>query len=259
MKPIKKLVKSVYPHAMKLVPSRHRPHRFSGGRIYIDITESPMMLARVLGRYEVEKHKALDAYLKPGDTFVDVGVNKGDFALRAASIVGKTGKVLAFEPAPDNCEWIRRSIELNDYANIQLFEMALSDSDGFATLFISNTSGWHSLAEERKAASREAIEVQTQKLDSVLQESGIDGPVNILKIDVEGAEMSVLRGAEQVLADNHDITLLIDIHPQVGVDPREVCKYLSERNFEIFEEKSPFNSVVSDYNDLRSIVARRAS
>lgn len=244
---------------MKLVPSKHRPYKFSGGRIYIDITESPMMLARVIGRYEVQKHKALDTYLKPGGTFVDVGVNKGDFSLRAARIVGDAGKVMAFEPAPDNCEWIRRSIGLNDYGNIRLHEMALSDADGSATLFISNTSGWHSLAEERKAAARGEIEVQTRKLDTVMAENGLAGPVDVMKIDVEGAEMSVLRGAEAVLSSNHDMTLLIDIHPQVGVDPQEVCAFLEDRGFSIFEERSPFDRPVSSYENLRSIVARRTA
>lgn len=258
MNPIKRIAKAVYPLVMKLVPSKHRPHKFSGGRIYVDITESPMMFARVIGRYEVEKHKALNAYLKPGGTFVDVGVNKGDFSLRAARIVGDAGKVMAFEPAPDNCEWIRRSIGLNDYSNITLHEMALSDADGTATLFISNTSGWHSLAEERKAASAAEIEVPTRKLDTVLADSG-NGSVDVMKIDVEGAEMSVLRGAEAVLSSNDDMTLLIDIHPQVGVDPQEVCAFLEDRGFSIFEERSPFDKPVTNYDNLRSIVARRAA
>jgi FkbM family methyltransferase len=216
-----------------------------------------MMLARVIGRYEVEKHKALNKFLKPGETFVDVGVNKGDFTLRAAKIVGAEGCVLAFEPAPDNCSWIRRSVELNDYKNITLHEMALSDADGVATLFISPTSGWHSLAEERQAASCGEIDVQTRALDSVLMERAAIDSIDVIKIDVEGAEMSVLRGAEQTLAANRDITLLIDIHPQVGVDPNEVCKYLSDRGFSVFEERSPFDKVVTPHDNLRSIVARR--
>lgn len=218
-----------------------------------------MMLARVLGKYEVEKHKALNRYLKPGATFIDVGVNRGDFTLRAARIVGDAGRVLAFEPAPDNCEWIRRSIELNGYENIVLYELALSDRDGVATLFIGQKSGWHSLAEGRRAASLGEIQVQTQALDNVLREADISGLVDVMKIDVEGAEMSVLHGAEQLLAADHDLTLLVDIHPQVGVNPREVCQHLEQRGFDVFEEQSPFNTAISRYDNLTSIVARRVT
>ena len=80
-----------------------------------------------------------------------------------------------------------------------------------------------------------------------------------MKIDVEGAEMSVLRGAEQLLTADHDLTLLVDIHPQVGVNPREVCQHLERRGFDVFEEQSPFNTAISRYDNLTSIVARRVT
>ena len=102
---------------------------------------------------------------------------------------------------------------MNDYRNIDLHELALSDSDGDATLFIGRKSGWHSLAEERKAGSLGEIEVATRRLDSLVAAGVVPSRIDVVKIDVEGAEMAVLQGAEKTLASNRTITLLIDIHP----------------------------------------------
>src|SRR5436190_15184494 len=118
----------------RLYPSRYREYAFRGGKILLDVTESKMMLARALGRYEVPKHDAIEVLLKPGQVFVDVGVNKGDFTLLAAKLVGPDGAVLACEPEPKNCKWIRQSIDLNGYKNARLFELALSDESGEAQL-----------------------------------------------------------------------------------------------------------------------------
>lgn len=71
------------------------------------------MLSRALGLYEPEKTHELCSLLRPGMTFIDVGANKGDFTLLAAKCVGETGRVIAFEPAPENCKWIRESIAAN--------------------------------------------------------------------------------------------------------------------------------------------------
>jgi hypothetical protein len=67
-----------------LIPDRYFPYRLAGGRIYLNVKESPMMLARAFGMYEVEKMEAVRVLLRPGATFVDVGANKGDFTLLAA-------------------------------------------------------------------------------------------------------------------------------------------------------------------------------
>ena len=100
---LKRLLKRSYPVISKM-PSFYRPYHVAGGRIYLDITESPMMLARALGGYEVAKHEAITSVLSPGSTFIDIGANKGDFALLAAKIIGTSGSVMAFEPEPVNCK-----------------------------------------------------------------------------------------------------------------------------------------------------------
>ena len=240
------------------LPGFYLPYRIAGGRIFLDITESPMMLARILGRYEVSKHRAILSMLNPESTFIDVGGNKGDFSLLAAKIVGGKGRVLAFEPEPENCRWMRKSIELNGYKNIQLYEVALADRIGHAQLHLGEGSGFHSIISGLKNRDRGAVTVETTTLDSFLEDTGLDSQtIDMIKIDVEGAEMRVLRGASGMLSAVEHLVLLMDIHPNLGVDSREVCEYLVEKSFSIFREQSPLSVPAAEYADLTSIVARK--
>src|SRR5450755_4229427 len=141
----KSLLLTTYPIWSSLVPRFYYPYKFEGGRIYLNIKESRMMLQRALGCYEVTKHQAFKHFLRPGATFVDVGCNKGDFSLLASRLVGPEGRVLSFEPHPENCRWIRKSIAKNEYRNIELYELALSDTNGTAQLHIGEKSGFHTL------------------------------------------------------------------------------------------------------------------
>lgn len=205
------------------LPRGYRAYRTPAGRIYLDVRESPMMLARVLRIYESEKHDLLRRSLRPGSTFVDAGANKGDFTLLAARMVGATGRVVAFEPEAQNCTWLRRSIELNGYSNIEVIEAALGEREGEAELHVSETSGWHTLAEQSDAATQ-TVTVTT--LDAVLSGARAD----LIKIDVEGWELQVLQGAERTLGSVGSVT--IDLHPSHGVDPAEVARFLEARGLQ---------------------------
>ena len=251
----KELLLRTHPLLATVVPDKHSPYRFSGGRIYLNVKESRMMLARALGLYEVEKTKAIRVLLGSGSIFVDVGVNKGDFTLLAARIVGDSGKVIAFEPEPVNCHWIRKSIELNGYRNVTLYEAALSDSDGTAQLHLGEKSGWHTLLPERSSRNEGEITVITKKLDSVLEKR--EHKVDMLKIDVEGAELEVLKGAYKTLVNNRNVILLIDIHQQLGVNPKELCEFLTELDFKIYEMKFPFKTPACIDKHLHEILAHR--
>jgi FkbM family methyltransferase len=220
------------------VDERYRPYEFAGGRIYLDVDESPAMRRRAEGTYEPAKVAALQRLLEPGMTFVDVGSNKGDFALIAARAMNDEGHVIAFEPSPENCGWIRKSIELNGYRSIELHELAMSDANGRERLYLGERSGWHSLVGD---AERESIEVETRTLDSALGAT----PPDVLKVDVEGAELRVLRGAEGTLADTRLGAILIDVHPDRGVDPGDVCDALAAHGFN-FRDPANIDAELTD-------------
>jgi FkbM family methyltransferase len=235
-----------------LLTDRHFAFRFAGGQIYLNVRESRMMLDRALGLFESGFTEAVSALLKLGATFIDIGGNKGDFALLAASKVGNSGKVLCFEPEPRNCQWVRKSVELNHYRNIGVFELALSDSRREAKLYLRRKSGFHTLvgpsrnSEEkpRYAENGGVITVRTRTLDDFLSELH-NGKVDMIKIDVEGAEFSLLKWARRTLAQNPDVILLVELHPALGVNLAEIYGFLSDMGFSVFREGGPLDARLS--------------
>jgi len=203
----------------KVWPRGYHPYRVRGGWIYLDVRESPMMLARALWAYEPSKVAALTSLLPEGGTFIDVGANKGDFTILAADTVGPTGRVLALEPESTNVEWLTRSVERNRFNNVTIEAAAASDHVGEATLFLGKTSGHHSLVTEPKFSnSTGTTTVPVRPLDDIVAAHGITS-VDVIKIDVEGAEEQVLRGASALLSGNAPMVILLDLHPWVADVP----------------------------------------
>ena len=165
-------------------------------------------------------------------TFIDVGANKGDFTLLAARLAGNSGTVISIEPAPENHSILQRSIELNDYTNIRVLQVALSDRDGTANLQIGSTSGSHTLSPEFNGLR--TVAVPTRTLDGVVAEQQL-GSVDMIKIDVQGLELAVLRGAAQTLRANPGIILLLDL-PKQSEKRRAIGEYLAPFGFTYFPD-----------------------
>ena len=215
------------------------------------------MMSRVLGGYETSKMTAVKTLLPNRGAFIDAGANKGDFSLLAGRILKGRAQVFAFEPEPSNCSWLRRSIRLNGYTNIDLFEIALSHENGEVPLYIGQKSGWHSLLPGLESQGKGVIYVKTRRLDSFLEEIQFKAQVGMIKIDVEGSEMNLLRGAAKTLADQDDIILLIDLHSSAGVRVDELCDYLRTFQFQIFEMTPPFDRPLKNCSNVAEILARK--
>lgn len=245
-----------YPWVKRLTPDRYFAFRYPGGRIYWNPGHSPGMFQRVLSLYEKEKMNAISKLLKPGATFVDVGGNVGDYSLLAARIVGDAGRVICFEPAPANYRWIEKSIDLNGYRNIRLSTVALSDAEGEASLYLGAQCGFHTLLKDQAERQAGVIQVKTQTLDSVLDEMGC-ATVDMMKVDVEGAELRVLKGARDTLQRNPNVILFLELHPGMGLDSREVCDFLRAQGFTLFEEGFPVDKPLDINSDVRELIACR--
>jgi FkbM family methyltransferase len=109
--------------------------------------------------------------------------------LFAASLVGPTGRVVAFEPVPENAEVLRTNLALNQCRNVTLFEKAVAVNQGQAILHLSSMCGCHSLISRPEGATARTISVETIPLRDVAELAEVD----LLKIDVEGAELAVLQ------------------------------------------------------------------
>ena len=149
------------------------------------------------GAFEPGCSNLLSALLKPGDTVIDVGANIGYVSLLAATLVGSQGRVLAIEPNPEVRAQLERNLARNGLRNVQLFDCALSDAEGQLALFIGppDNTGLSSFRMPRDSAR--SISIRTRRFDDCFppQESS----AAIVKIDVEGAELKVLRGMPQYL------------------------------------------------------------
>ena len=140
------------------------------------------------------------SYLRPGMTVVDVGANFGHYALTAANAVGPQGLVLAFEPLPDVCAVLCRNAALIPHENLQAFSIALGDTNGEAVLTVdASTSGWSSLVAPLVPVPGESITVPVRRLEDVLAEVAPGCRVGLVKIDTEGFEAQVFRGAWGIL------------------------------------------------------------
>lgn len=146
------------------------------------------------GAIEQPVQTALAECLRPGDTMLDVGANVGFLSVVGAALVGATGRVIAFEPVPANARQVRRNARLNRLRQLEVVETAVGDRTGTARLVLAQHAGGAALAEaERPPDARGEIAVPIVRLDDWLAARPGLWPA-LVKIDVEGAELQVLRG-----------------------------------------------------------------
>jgi len=131
-------------------------------------------------------------YLKPekGDVVVDAGAHYGFYTIRASKLVGEQGIVIAFEPHPKNYNRLVMNLKLNKVTNVKAFNTALGNVDGTTKLYVGSHAGGHSVVFERG----KPINVKISRLDTVVDELGL-GKVDLIKIDTEGAELDIMKGA----------------------------------------------------------------
>jgi FkbM family methyltransferase len=199
---------------------------------------------------EIEEHFTP----KGGDTVVDVGAHAGHYTLIGSKRVGQNGKVIAIEADPSNFEILNRNIKLNGLTNIIALNYAAYSKQTKLKLYLpvkgSGFSIYNTIMVNRAKPEEKFIEVNANTLDYLLQQNGIRD-ANWIKIDVEGAEFEVLKGATDVLSKSKDITLLIEVHGEDNYKP--VVEFLNRYNFKIEFERS------NEKGDWRHIIARRSS
>lgn len=164
------------------------------------------------GRVEPEIQEALGKYLRPGMVFYDLGANFGFFSLIAARLVGQGGKVYAFEADPVVALLLREHVERNRLSNVRVVTMAVWSSTGtiaFERADFSQTPdhGWG------RVVSTPAIGERTLALPSTALDdfAPSESPPDLIKCDVEGAELEVFRGAQRLLASRRPL-LLCEVH-----------------------------------------------
>lgn len=156
------------------------------------------------GGYERATTILLKDLLKPGGTFVDVGANIGYYTAEASFLVGPLGRVYAFEPNPTTYSRLKGNIEANGVGGrAQAYNSALSDASSRVRLYLAgDDDAIGSMVRE----TRDSIEVEAVPGDEILAGQSVD----VIKIDVEGAELLALRGLKHTLEANATATLIVE-------------------------------------------------
>jgi FkbM family methyltransferase len=145
----------------------------------------------------------LKTYLREGMVFVDVGANIGSHAINAARLVGRTGSVFAFEADPDTYQLLADNIKSNSLRNIVLKQTCVSDHVGTLSFYKHKDSAKSSIVDRGEKLS---VTLPSDTLDNLVP---ADTKIDILKVDVEGAELSVLRGGHTVFTDQRRPSVVI--------------------------------------------------
>jgi FkbM family methyltransferase len=166
----------------------------------------------LLGTPEQDTQDVLELWLRPGMAVYDVGANVGFVTVIAARLVGEKGHVCSFEPVPMLADLAVHNANLNQFRQVSVHRIALSDQDGEAVFQVSKNLTMGKLANRESHASNAANDllVSKRKLDSLVATDGLPYP-DLVKIDVEGAEAAVLDGATEVLQRARP-ALLIELH-----------------------------------------------
>ena len=191
---------------------------------------------------EHDEHRVLCSYLRPGMTVIDIGAHIGVYSLLMAKVVGPTGCVYAFEPVPQFYERLLANIALNEATNIKPFQIAISDESGEIEFFVSLPHLFASFDEGGSSifpytpAHSQSIKVLTETLDSFLERQGIER-VDAIKIDVEGAELKVIRGADKTIRRYKPI-LMVEIQAATlqaaGTTPEELFETIVGYGYNAF-------------------------
>jgi FkbM family methyltransferase len=229
------------------------------------------------GGYENAECNFERRFLKPGMTALDIGANCGFHSLLLSKSVGPGGRVLAFEPSPSDRKKLRVNLAMNFCRNVSVLPWALGEEDGDATLYVvEGNTVLNSLRSQANAKTATPTRVVVRPLDKVLRELRVE-KVDFIKLDVEGAELPVLKGAARLLGTVPRPVILCEVQEETsrawGYSSRQIVELLSAREFVWFrlddhgdlvpvtEERSGFgrNLVAVPAESLQSVAPLRAS
>jgi FkbM family methyltransferase len=199
-----------------------------GQKIALDFAhDGTSRILALTGSYEEYQTRLFRGVVKEGMTVVDLGANIGYYSLLAAALVGEEGKVFAFEPEPNNFASLVKNIRMNSYNNIVPIQKAVTNKTGALKLFCEPS--------QRQAANiynyyntKAGVTVECVTLDDFFKDKGYD--VDIIKMDIEGAQMLALEGMEEIIKRNDDLI----IFAEPGESLQEFLSKLTEYGFRLY-------------------------
>lgn len=209
---------------LKLLPHDNCSVTFSGNEIIVPRDG-------VLAFIEIFHKSVYEQSWSPreGDIVVDIGAYVGMFTVKAAKLVGDKALVVAIEPEPRNLAFLEHNVKTYNLNNVKIVRKAIGDKTTKTRLYLSGASACHTLSYRHK----NYIEVEADTLDNIISELGLDH-VDFVKIDAEGAELEILKGAEKVLASSGIKLSIASYHdlPDGRPELPSIVSYLESRQFQ---------------------------
>jgi FkbM family methyltransferase len=195
----------------------------------IELDREDSLRLSLFGSFEPEETALVESVIKPGDVVIDIGAHIGYYTLLFSKLVGTSGHVFAFEPAPDSCDLLRRNVSTNGLNNVTIVNAAVGDNPGTGILYLGST------ALDNRTASRTggaAIPINVLSLDAYFCDNE---KVDFVKMDIQGAEPLALRGMEATLARSPNARILTEFWPdglrRAGGDPEMFLSHLRSLGF----------------------------
>jgi FkbM family methyltransferase len=188
-----------------------------------------------LGRpFEPLETEIVKKEIKSGNIVVDIGANIGYYTLIFANLVGKEGKVFAFEPSPDNFALLQKNIKINNYQNVKLEQIAVSNKSGKTKLYLTVNPADNRIYDLHDNSN--FVEVVTISLDDYFNK--YNGKIDFIKMDIQGAEWAAIQGMPLLLKKNKNIKILTEFCPPLikgfKIESAEFLKLLLKHNFKIY-------------------------
>jgi FkbM family methyltransferase len=197
--------------------------------------------ALVFRVYETAESEYIDVHLKPESVFIDVGANIGYYTALAMNKTRGSGSVIALEPDPECYGYLQKTVALNGGGkHVRCYEVAAGRENTSGTLYISRDNrGDNRLYDSNSASGSVPITIKT--LDQIVKDAPlvIDERPVFIKIDVQGAEGEVIAGAQHLLSDATELTMMMEFWPdglrQMGTRPQALLESLEALGLELFE------------------------
>jgi len=206
----------------------------------------------IYGKSDTEFIKKI---IKKNDVVFDIGANIGYFTLIFAKLVGDSGKVFSFEPESENFKILKKNVETNGYNNVILEKKIVSNTNGVSTLYVSEKAGNHRIYKSDNFI--ESVEITSISMDSYAKNNTLK-KIDFIKIDVEGAELNVLQGIQNILDSNEHIILFTEFSPNqiesCGLEPNDMINFLTNNKFKIYFTEIKNNKLILlDFKKIYSL------
>src|SRR5712664_468997 len=219
----------------RIFPNTPIPYRLPFGAWFL-VLKSKVDPALLTIEFESADINFVQKYLKQGMTALDIGAHHGLYTLLASKRVGPSGKVIAFEPSPRERKQLVRNVRINFCWNVHIEPYALGKEPARNNLYVveGGEDGCNSLRPPAVQSEIRAVPVEVVTLDAIASKLGLT-KVDFVKLDVEGAELDVLKGALGVLQTNPRPVLLVEVYDirtqPWGYKAREIVQFLGNQGF----------------------------